>query len=158
MRKEPKDESISFRTLPKNKRAAQRLPCTYEDIFVVGLRHLSKEINRLEHEKGELELEKAELDRRVAEIVANITAINNRIRVIAPARLDKETLAVMIDDASMDYAKEIYEAHGENSLEKIKLDFAQHTILKTGREWGYDGPKFLQLVEEHLVELCNTKV
>jgi len=158
MRKEPKDESISFRTLPKNKRAAQRLPCTYEDIFVVGLEHLSKEINRLEHEKGELELEKAELDKRVSEIVANITAINNRIRIIAPARLDKETLAVMIDDASMDYAKEIYGTHGKNSLERIKLDSAQHAILKTAREWGYDGSKFLQLVEEHLIELCNTKV
>ena len=155
---EPKDDSISFRTKPKYKRAAQKLPCTYEDIFIVGLDHLSKEINRLEHEKGELSLEKAELEQRVSSIDARVAAINNRIRVIAPTRLDKETLAVMINEASLDYAKEIYETHGDDSLEKIQLDLARHSILKTARDWGYDGSKFLELVEVHLKEFCNTKV
>ena len=158
MRKEPKDDSISFRTFPRHKRAAQALPCTYEDIFVVGLEYLSNEINRLEHEKGELSLEKAELEQKVSSIDTRITAINNRIRVIAPTRLDKETLAVMINDASLEYAKEIYDAHGENSLERIQLDSARHSILKTARDWGYDGSKFLELVEVHLKKFCNTKL
>ena len=155
---DPKDEMISFRTKGKYKRKAKTLPCTYEDIFVAGLDQLSKEINRLEHEKGELELQKATLEGELAGITARITAINNRIRIIAPSKLDKETLSKMICNASSEYADEIYSVHKEKSLDMIKLDSARHSILKTGREWGYDGNKFLELVEARLNELCNTGV
>lgn len=158
MIKIPKDETISFRTKAQYKRQAQKLPCTYEDIFLAGLEKFSKEINLLEHVKGELELENAELEKTITANNARITGINNRIRVIAPSRLDKETLAVMIDDAAKDYAQEIYDTHKENSLQRIKLDSARHAILKTAREWGYDGNKFLELVEVYLEKFCNTEM
>lgn len=155
---DPKDEMISFRTKGKYKRKAKTLPCTYEDIFVAGLEILSKEINRLEHEKGELELQKATLEGELAGTNAKITAINNRIRVIAPSKLDKETLAMMISDASKEYAEEIFAVHKKDSIRRIQLDGIRHSVLRTAREWGYDGKKFLELVEAHLNELCNTGV
>ena len=155
---DPKDEMISFRTKGKYKRKAKTLPCTYEDIFVAGLEQLSKEINRLEHEKGELELQKATLEGELAGTNARITAINNRIRIIAPSKLDKETLSEMIGDASEEYAQEIFAVHKENSFERIQLDSIRHSVLRTAREWGYDGSKFLELVEARLNELCNTGV
>lgn len=158
MKKEPKDEIISFRTHPKYKRQSQKLPCTYEDIFLAGLIHLSKEINLLEHEKGELELEKANLEERVSQINTRVTEINNRIRVIAPKRLDKETLDVMINDAAKEYAQDIFASWGADSLSKLQVERLKKTVIHCGRDWGYDGSKFLKLVEEHLKELCNTKV
>ena len=112
----PKDDHISFRTQPKYKRKAKELPCSYEDIFKAGLEELSSEINRLEHEKGELELEKSELENRLTHIESKIIAINNRIRYVAPSRLDKETLNSMINEAAMDYARDFYDHHKEKSL------------------------------------------
>jgi len=152
----PKDDHISFRTLPKYKRKAQELPCTYEDIFKAGLEELSSELNCLEHEKGELELEKAELEKRITFIETRIIAINNRIRYIAPSRLDKETLNSMIHEAAMDYAKDVFKRHGNDSLKRSNLDVGKSSILKTAREWGYDGSKFLKLVEDYLEKMCST--
>lgn len=154
----PKDEMISFRTEGKYKRKARKLPCTYEDIFVAGLEKLSKEINILEYEKGELELENAQLEKIISANNARIKGINNRIRVINPSRLDKETLTIMINEASKDYAQEIYDSWGDESLKKLELDHFKRTVIHCGRDWGYDGSKFLELVEAYLNELCNTTV
>ena len=158
MRKEPKDEIITFRTRPKYKRQSQKLPCTYEDIFLAGLVHLSKEVNLLEHEKSELELEKATLEEHVSKISLRLTEINNRIRVIAPKRLDKETLNLLINDSAKDYAEEIYDSWGDASLSKLQVEHFKRTVIHYGRDKGYDGSKFLVLVEGYLKEFCNTKV
>lgn len=149
MSNSPKDVHINFRTNGSVKRRAQKLQCTLEDIFKIGLEHVSSEADRLEYKKGELELEKAELEQRLTHVDANIVAINNRIRIIAPSRLDRETLNSMINQATMEYAKEVFNRHGKDSLDMLRQD----KVLDTAKDWGYDGEKFLELVEVHLKRL-----
>ena len=144
--KVPKDVKINFRTHGSVRRKAQILPCTMEDIFKIGLEYASSEVDRLEYKKGELELEKDELEKKLTNINANITAINNRIRIIAPSRLDRETLSLMINQATMDYAKDVFDHYGKDSLDKLDND----EVLETAKDWGYDGEKFLELVEVQL--------
>ncbi|WP_091698998.1 hypothetical protein [Methanobrevibacter gottschalkii] len=154
----PKSEVINMRVHPRIKRKAKELPYSYAEIFEIGCDKLAKEINLLMYQKGELELDIANLKKEVHSKEANLTAINNRIRIINPRKLDKETLDGLINDSARDYATDIFNAHGENSLMRIELDQAKHAVLTTAREWGYDGTKFLNLVRDNLKKLCNTKV
>lgn len=146
MGKIPKDVHINFRTQGNVRRKAQQLPCTMEDIFKMGLKYASSEVDCLVYKKGELELEKAELEKKITHINANIVGINNRIRVIAPSRLDKDTLNSMINQATMEYAQDVFNRYGKDSFEKLDSD----KVLDTAKDWGYDGEKFLRLVEVHL--------
>lgn len=154
----PKSEIINMRVHPRIKRKAKELPFTYGEIFEVGIENLAKEIDRLMYQKGELELDIAELKKKVHAKEANLTAINNRIRVINPTKLDKKTLDVLINDSAKDYAQTIFNAHGVKSRERVELDQAKHAVLSTARDWGYDGTKFFNLVCEYLEKMCNTKV
>ena len=79
-----------MRVHPRMKRKAKELPFSYAEIFEVGIDHLAKEINLLMYQKGELELDIAELKKELHSKEANLTAINNRIRIINPTKLDKE--------------------------------------------------------------------
>ena len=153
-----KSEIINMRVHPKIKRKAKELPFTYTEIFQVGIEKLAKEIDLLMYEKGELELDIANLKKEVHSKEAKLTAINNRIRIINPTKLDKETLDVLINDSASDYAQTIFDAHGDKSLDRVKLEQGKHAVLATAREWGYDGNKFYSLVEDNLKKLCNTKV
>ena len=153
-----KSEIVNMRVHPSVKRKAKLLPYSYAEIFEIGCDKLSKEIDLLMHQKGEVELELANLKRKVADKEALLTAINNRIRIINPTKLDKDTLDELISQSAEDYAHSIYDAHGDKSLERVRLDQGRHAVLSTAREWGYDGKKFLLLVEDYLRELCNTKV
>ena len=146
MNNSPKDEHINFRTQGVVKRKAQKLPCTMEDIFKIGLKYASSEADRLEYEKGELELVKAELEQKLTSINAKVVAINNRIRIIAPSRLDRETLNSLINQATMDYAQEVFGRYGKDSLKRLD----ENNVLETAKDWGYDGEMFLELVEVHL--------
>lgn len=152
----PKEDTITIRVHASEKQKAQNIPFTYYEIFKVGLDHLSKEIHQLEERKSVLEVKIADNQAILSENIAELTAINNRIRIIAPSRLDKDTLNQMINDAARDYAQEIYNAHGNESLIRLDGDMARHSVLETGREWGYDGNTFFNLVKKYLKELCNT--
>ena len=92
---------------------------------------------------------------RFYQLITGIKNIN-RIRIINPRRLDKETLNNLISEAALDYASEIYEAHGKSSLEKIEAKVSKQTIFNVAAEWGYDKLKFMELVKNHLKILCNT--
>ena len=153
----PKEDTITIRLHASEKQKAKNVPFSYYEIFIVGLNHLSKEIHQLEERKSVLELKIAECDKQLKSDVAELAAINNRIRIIAPSRLDKDTLNQMIQDAARDYAQEIFNAHGVDSLERLGHDQAKHSVYATAREWGYDGNMFLELVTKCLVDLCNTK-
>lgn len=154
----PKDDTITIRLHAFEKKKARDIPFSYYEIFRVGLDHLSKEINQLEQKKAELESKIADNKKIVAADEAELTAINNRIRIINPSKLDKDTLNQMINDAALESAKDIFSAHGVKSIERIQHDQAKHSIFATAREWGYDGTVFLELVEEYLKEICNTEV
>ncbi|WP_458406014.1 hypothetical protein [Methanobrevibacter sp.] len=154
----PKSEIINMRVHPRLKRKAKKLPYSYAEIFEVGCDKLAKEIDLLLYQKGELELDIATLNKKVYDKEAKLTAINNRIRIINPTKLDKETLDTLINDSARDYAMDIFKVHGECSLERILLDQGKHAVFSTAREWGYDGNKFFKLVEDNLRKLCNTGV
>ena len=152
----PKDDTITIRLHAFEKKKARDIPFSYYEIFKVGLEHLSKEINQLEQRKSELECKIADNKKIVAADEAELAAVNNRIRIINPSKLDKDTLNQMINDSALEYAKDIFSAHGVKSVERIQLDQARHSILSTARDWGYDGNSFLELVEKYLKEMCNT--
>lgn len=154
----PKSEIINMRVHPRLKRKAKELPYSYAEIFEIGCDKLSKEINLLMYQKGELELDIANLKKDIHSKEAKLTAINNRIRIINPTKLDKETLDGLINDSARDYANDIFSAHGEDSLKRVGLDQGRHAVLTTAREWGYDGNKFLSLVRDNLKKLCNTEL
>lgn len=152
-----KDEVITMRVHPRLKRLAKLLPYSYSEIFEIGCNQISKEIDLLMYQKGELELEIAELEKMAHAKQANLVAVNNRIRIINPTKLDKETLDTLISDSARDYANDIFLAHGEESYGRVVgNDTARHSVLATAREWGYDGSKFLDLVLDELKKLCNT--
>lgn len=154
----PKEDTITIRLHYSEKKKAKDIPFTYYEIFKVGLNQLSKEINQLEERKSVLEAKIADNEAVLSADMAELTAINNRIRIIAPSKLDKDTLNQMIGDAARDYAHEIFDAHGNKSLIRLDGDVARHSVFETAREWGYDGSTFLELVVEHLKKLCNTGV
>lgn len=152
----PRDHHVTARVSGKTKRKLKKIPYTVGDVLEIGADYLCKEINLLEFQKGELELDLAELRKETASKEAELHEINNRIRIINPRRLDKETLNNLISEAALDYASEIYEAHGKSSLEKIEAKVSKQTIFNVAAEWGYDKLKFMELVKNHLKILCNT--
>lgn len=154
----PKEETITIRLHASEKKKARDIPFTYYEIFRLGLNHLAKEINQLEERKSVLESKIADEEAVLSADLAELTAINNRIRVIAPSKLDKNTLNEMMDAAARDYAQEIFDSHGVDSLTRLELDVARHSVFETAREWGYDGSAFLKLVMGYLKKFCNTGV
>lgn len=152
----PKDCKVSARIHGSVKRKIEKLPYSYAEILEIGANYVSSEINRLEYEKGELKLELAELNKCVAEREAKLHAINNRIRIINPTRLSKDTLEELMDEASRDYAEELFKVHGDQTLLKLDNRLAVHSVYAVAEEWGYDALKFLEKVKDNLKELCST--
>lgn len=152
----PRDHRISARVSGKTKRKLDNLPYSYGDVLEIGADYLSTEINLLEYQKGELELEIKQIEKELKSKEAELSSVYNRIRLKNPRRLDKAILDSLISEAALDYAQEIYDAHGKDSLEKIKSKVATRSILSIAKDLGYDGFKFMKLVEDHLKNLCRT--
>ena len=152
----PKDDTITIRLHASEKKIAREIPFSYYEIFKTGLDHLSKEINRLEQRKDELTCLIAEHNEITSTYEKELAMINNRIRVIAPSKLDQDTLDKLINESTKEYAEAIFNAHKMNSLDRVKLEQPKHAIFLTARERGYDGNKFYELVVEHLNDMCNT--
>lgn len=152
----PKEDTITIRLHASEKKIAREIPFSYYEIFKAGLDHLAKEINMLEKRKDELTCLIAENNEATAKYEKELAWINNRIRVIAPSKLDQDTLDKMINESTKEYAEAIFNAHKMKSLERVKLEQPKHAIFSTARERGYDGNKFYELVVEHLTEMCNT--
>ena len=153
-----KDEVLTMRVHPSVKRKAKVIPYSYAEIFEIGCDKLYKEINLLEFQKCELELDIAKLEKEVHDKKAHLTAINNRIRIINPRRLDKETLESLINESAKDYAQELFNSRGEDSLSSLDSDNAQRIVRGHATDYGYDGVKYLKLVRKHLKKLCNTNL
>ncbi|WP_296796286.1 hypothetical protein [uncultured Methanobrevibacter sp.] len=151
-----KDEVLTMRVHPSVKRKAKKIPYSYAEIFEIGCDKLYKEINLLEYQKGELELDIGNLEKEIHDKKAHLLAINNRIRIINPRRLDKETLDSLINESAKDYARELFNSRGSDSLMVIDSDYAQKAVFGHARECGYDGSKYLRLVKDYLKKLCNT--
>lgn len=152
----PREEHITARVSGKTKRKLKTLPYSYAEVLTIGADYLSKEINLLEYEKGELEIDIAGLRKEIAKKEEELHNINNRIRIVNPRKLDKETLESLINDTALDYAQEIFDAHGVDSVERIERRMGKRSIFSKAEEWGYDQGKFMKLVRLHVQNLCNT--
>lgn len=152
----PRDHHITARVSGRIKRKLEKIPYSYADVLAFGAEALSSEINQLEWKKGEYELELALLRKRVATVEAKLHEVNNRIRIKYPKRLDKETLNDLISDTALDYAREIFDAHGKSSLIKLDSNIAKASIDEVAKEYGYDQLKFRELVRKHVEVLCST--
>ena len=153
----PKEDTVTIRLHASEKDKAKRIPFSYYEIFKCGLEHLSKEINQLEERKAVIELKLADMDEVYTSLTSELTRINNRIRIINPERLDKSVLDAFLDISAKEYAEEVYKSQGDKCFERIEK-FGKSSILKAGRDKGYDGTVFYDKVIEYLHDFCNTEV
>jgi len=159
--KPPKTERVTARISSKTKRQLQKLQYSTAEVIEIGAEYLSNEVNKLTFEKGELELEIANLKKSVAEKEHHLTAINNRLRIVAPSKIDDETLHKMLVSSASNYAKELIDTYDtpEKTLDRLEaMPIAKNTVRSTGEEWGFNPDEFLTEVKNHLENECLTDV
>ena len=159
--KPPKTERVTARISSKTKRQLQKLHYSTAEVIAIGAEYLSNEANKLEFEKGELELEIADLKKAVAEKEQHLTAINNRLRIVAPNKIDDETLHKMLVSSAGSYAKELIATYNtpEKTLERLEtVPIAKSSVRSTGETWGFNPDDFLTEVKNSLENECQTDV
>lgn len=159
--KPPKTERVTARISSKTKRQLQKLHYSTAEVIAIGAEYLSNEANKLEFEKGELELEIANLKKAVAEKEQHLTAINNRLRIVAPNKIDDETLHKMLVSSASSYAKELIDTYDtpEKTLERLEsVPIAKSSVRSTGENWGFNPDAFLTEVKNQLENECQTVV
>lgn len=156
----PKTQRVSARISDKTKRQLDKLPYSTAEVIEIGAEYVSSEINKLEFEKGELELNIAKLKKVLAEKEGKLTAINNRLRIVAPSKIDDETLNKMLVSSASVYVKELIDSYDDAgvALSRLKLPSAKSSVRSTGKDWGYDPDKFLVEVKNQLENRCMTFV
>ena len=154
----PLEEVISIRLHASERKRAKDLSQTYREIFLYGLNALSNEQVRLKFEIGKLEEKVANGEAKVNADKSLLAAKKNRLRLIAPAELDEDTLASMLVESAREYAQTIFNRHGADSIIKIEGHLAKQSIKSEGRDLGYNEDSFFIEVKNQLEELCNTVV
>lgn len=154
----PLEEVISIRLHASERKRAKDLSQTYREIFLYGLNALSNEQVRLKFEIGKLEEKVATGEAKVNADKSLLAAKKNRLRLIAPAELDEDTLASMLVESAREYAQTIFNRHGNDSIIKIEGHLAKQSIKSEGRDLGYNEDSFFIEVKNQLEELCNTVV
>ena len=153
----PLEEVISIRLHASEKKRAKDLPNTYREIFLYGLNALSNETVRLKYEIGNLEEKVAKGESVVNADKSLLAAKKNRLRMIAPAELDDDTLASMLVESARGYAEAIFNRYGVDSILRLEGSLAKQSIRSEGRELGYDSDSFFVEVKNQLEDLCNTE-
>lgn len=152
-----KDVKVSARITSRTKRQIDLLKkYNLSEIISIGAEYLSTESNKLTFEKGELELEIAELKSELHEKEAHLTAINNRLRIIAPRELDEETLRKMLVESAVETAERIFRMHGVDSLEKMSTGRSRNSLRAMADDLGFDEEDFLAEVEIQIRKMCQT--
>ena len=160
MTRPPKTERVSARISSKTKRQLDKLPYSTAEVIEIGAEYISTEVNKLEYQKGELEIIIADLKKDLAENEHHLASVNNRLRIVAPNKIDDETLQKMLESSALTYVKELVETYGsaEDALCKLERPVAKSTVRSTGDEWGFDPDKFLVEVKNQLEKLCLTEL
>lgn len=157
----PKTEMVTARVSGKTKRQLSKLSYSVAEVLEIGAEYVSTESNKLDFEKGELELEITQLKKELAEREHKLTAINNRLRIIAPSKIDEETLNQMLVSAAKSYVNDLISNYEdiETVLYRFEhMSIAKSTVRSTGEEWGFDPEKFLVEVKNQLENMCNTEM
>lgn len=155
----PLDAKVSARVKGSTKRLLKKLKQaghTEGDVIDYAATQLAEEPILLEWEIGELDIKINFHDSESAKFKALKQAKMNRLRCIAPKRLDDETLQSMLVNSAREYAQEIFDSHGESSLEM--LEKRKNSVKVFGDELGYDELEFLNEVRDQLKIICQTNV
>lgn len=157
----PKEERVTARISSKTKRQLSKLPYSTAEVLEIGAEYISNETNKLEFEKGELELEITNLKKLVSEKEHHLAAINNRLRIVAPSKIDDETLHKMLISAASNYVKDLISSCGgiAETLDRLEsVPIAKSSVRSTGEEWGFNPDDFLTEVKNQLENECQTLV
>lgn len=154
----PMKARVCTRVHESTKRLLKSLPYTEAEVISIGAKYLAEESNMLEWEIGELKEEINMMQSKVHSKEALLQAKQNRLRIIAPKKLDAETLRSMLVESARDYAEQIYKAHGDNSIVAIENPTAKSSVMSKGREWGYNQLDFLIEVKNQLQIKCPSDV
>ena len=147
----PMKARISTRVHESTKRLLKQLPYTEAEVIKIGAMYLSDESNLLEWE-----IEK--LKSKLHEKESFRKAKQNRLRMISPKKLDKDTLYGMLTEAAEDVANRIYDNYGMNSLNKLENPLAKSSIRSEGKDLGYNPDDFLVEVKNQLHIKCQSEV
>ena len=139
----PMKARVCTRVHESTKRLLKSLPYTEAEVIKIGAQHLADESNLLSWQIGELKLEIAKLKSEVHSRESKLQAKQNRLRMIAPQKLDQETLQFLLVESASDLAEVIFNRHGLDSLKHIELNTAKASVISEGRELGYNGLDFL---------------
>lgn len=151
----PMKARVSTRVHESTKRLLKQLPYTEAEVIKIGALYLADESNLLEWQIGE---ERLEIERMKAELhskEALLRAKQNRLRMIAPKKLDEHTLKLMLEDAARDTAETIFNRYGKDSLENLENPLAKSSIRSEGKDLGYDPEDFLVEVKNQLQIKCQ---
>lgn len=149
---------VSTRVHESTKRLLKSLPYTEAEVIRIGAQYLAEESNRLEWEIGELKAEISRIKSKVHSKEALLQAKQNRLRMVAPKKLDEETLRSMLVESARDFAEQIYKAHGDDSIVDIEKPTAKSSVMREGRDLGYNQLDFLIEVKNQLQIKCQSDV
>ncbi|MBQ2651926.1 MAG: hypothetical protein IJF83_00065 [Methanobrevibacter sp.] len=154
----PMKARVSTRVHESTKRLLKSLPYTEAEVIRIGAQYLAEESNRLEWEIGELKAEISRIKSKVHSKEALLQAKQNRLRMVAPKKLDEETLRSMLVESARDFAEQIYKAHGDDSIVDIEKPTAKSSVMREGRDLGYNQLDFLIEVKNQLQIKCQSDV
>jgi len=155
----PLEEKVSVRVDGKTKRLLKKLKDkghNEREVLTFGALKLADEPLLLEWEIGEMDVELSAMESALFALKSRKQAKLNRLKVIAPDKLDEATLNNLLVESAKEYAQEIVSAHGLDSLSMIEK--RKKAVLVTGEEWGYDPQLFLDEVRNQIRILCQTDV
>ena len=158
--KPPKKQRVTARISDKTKRQLDKLSYSTAEVLEIGAEYISNEVNKLEFEKGELELCIANLKKELAEKEGKLAAINNRLRIVAPSKIDDETLHKMLVSSASAYVKDLIGSYDDAhiALDRLSLPTAKNSVRSIGEEWGFNPEDFLVEVKNQLEILCQTSL
>lgn len=154
----PMKARVSTRVHESTKRLLKNLPYTEAEVIRIGAQYLAEESTRLEWEIGELKEDISKMKSEVHSKEALLQAKQNRLRMVAPKKLDAETLRSMLVESAKDFAEQIYKAHGENSIVAIENPTAKSSVMSEGKDLGYNQLDFLIEVKNQLEIKCQSDV
>ena len=155
----PRDAKVSARVRSSTKRLLKQLKQKghhESDVIEYAAKQLADEPILLEWEIGELDIQIADINKIQAELVARRQAKLNRLRCIAPKRIDEDTMRTMLLNAAKEIAKDIVDAHGDNSL--VMIEKRKNSIKVTAKDLGFPPFEFFDEVKKQVEMLCQTAV
>lgn len=145
----PTDARISARVKGSTKRLLKRLKekgHTEASVVEYAARLLAEEPVLLEWEIGEIDLKLAELDSEKYSLESEKQAKLNRLRMIAPKRLDEDTLYNMMKSHAKDYVVDSINRANRFGKSINAGDFKKSSAFSSmrsyGEDLGYDPSKF----------------